>query len=282
MESSKKCMQQKLLDMIEYLDAFCRENQIEYYMICGSCLGAVRHQGFIPWDDDLDIGMTLENYNKFNDACRTKLDTTRFFWQTLETEPNYYLSFGKIRDIHTTLIDEYNKDIPMTYGVYIDVFPLVGVPEGKFARGMQKVNRALAMSANINIINNRFLYHISRAVIRLFGKKHVLSFCTKQATKYSCEDHEIWCSIFDGDNYDMSSTTRSIMGRPTYVPFENLMLPIPEHYDEYLKHLYGDYMQLPPPEKRKEHTPYIMDLEHSYEEYLALQKNETVHAAMYN
>ncbi|MGN1352069.1 MAG: phosphorylcholine transferase LicD [Clostridia bacterium] len=269
MENNKRNLQLKILEMVKYLDSFCKENQIEYYIIYGSCLGAVRHKGFIPWDDDFDVGMTLENYNKFISLCKTKLDTNKYFLQTLETEPNYNLSFAKLRDINTTLIEEGNKNIPITYGVYIDIFPIVGLPKGKLKRAILSINRAFALSANINVINNKFLYNIFRIILKIFGKKNILKYCSKQVKKYSCQDCEEWCSVFDRDGLKINSITKTIMGKPTYVPFEDIELPIPEKYDEYLKHIYGDYMKIPTPEQIKahEHTAYILDLEHSYEEY---------------
>ena len=269
MENNKRNLQLKILEMVKYLDSFCKENQIEYYIIYGSCLGAVRHKGFIPWDDDFDVGMTLENYNKFISLCKTKLDANKYFLQTLETEPNYYLSFAKLRDINTTLIEEGNKNIPITYGVYIDIFPIVGLPKGKLKRAILSINRAFALSANINVINNKFLYNIFRRILKIFGKKNILKYCSKQVKKYSCQDCEEWCSVFDRDGLKINSITKTIMGKPTYVPFEDIELPIPEKYDEYLKHIYGDYMKIPTPEQIKahEHTAYILDLEHSYEEY---------------
>lgn len=274
MENNKRNLQLKILEIVKYFDKFCKDNQIEYYIIYGSCIGAIRHQGFIPWDDDFDVGMTLENYNKFINLCKTKLDNNKYFLQTLDTEPNYYLSFAKLRDITTTLIEEGNKDIPITYGVYIDIFPIVGIPKGKIARNVQAINRAFALSANLNVINNKFLSNIFKIILKIFGKKNIIKYCTKQAIKYSCLTCENWCSIFDGDGLDINSTTKTIMGKPTYVPFEDTMLPVPENYDTYLRHIYGDYMKIPTQEqiKQKEHTAYILDLNHSYKEYLQLKK----------
>ena len=134
----KKKLQSKIFEMLKDIDKLCKENDIEYYLISGSALGAVRHKGFIPWDDDLDIGMTDENYFKFLKICEEKLDKDKYFVQTPKTEKNYYLSFAKIRDITTTLVEENNVDIDITYGVYIDVFPFVGVPNNKMNRNILK------------------------------------------------------------------------------------------------------------------------------------------------
>lgn len=273
MKDYKRNLQLKILDIVKEIDRICNLYSIEYYLIYGSALGAVRHQGFIPWDDDFDIRMTYENYNKFIKVCDKELNKNKFFLQTPDNEPNYYLSFMKLRDITTTLIEEGNKNKNITYGVYVDIFPIVGVPKQKLKRKILEINRAFALSANINVINSKILFLVFRIILKTFGKKNILKICTKNCVKYSCNDYEDWCSIFDGDGFVTNLTTKTIMGKPTRVQFEDIELPIPEKSDEYLKHIYGDYMKLPTKEqiKQKEHTPYIIDLEHSYEEYLKLK-----------
>lgn len=273
MKDYKRDLQLKILDIVKEIDKICNLYNIEYYLIYGSALGAVRHKGFIPWDDDFDIGMTYENYINFIKACDQNLNKEKYFLQTPDNEPNYYLSFMKLRDITTTLIEEGNKDKNITYGVYVDIFPIVGVPKQKLKRKILEINRAFALSANINVINNRFLFFIFKVILKLFGKKNILKICTKNCTKYSCNDYEDWCSVFDGDGFISNLTTKTIMGKPTRVQFEDIQLPIPEKSDEYLKHIYGDYMKLPTKKqiKQKEHTPYVIDLEHSYKEYLRLK-----------
>lgn len=272
----KRDLQLKVLEIAKYIDKICKKNNIDYYIIYGSALGAVRHTGFIPWDDDFDIGMTYENYQKFIDVCKKELDTKKYFLQTPETEKNYYLSFIKLRDITTTLVEEANKDKEITYGVYVDIFPLVGVPKNKIKRKLLEINRAFAISANTNIINNKYLYTIFKIILKIVGKKNILNICRKNCVKYSCNDYEDWCSIFDGDSIESNMTTKNIMGTPTRVPFEDTYLPIPEKYDEYLRNIYNNYMKIPSKKqiKEREHTPYILDLDHSYEEYLKLNKRK--------
>lgn len=274
MNDYKRKLQLKILEIVKVIDKICIDNNIEYYLIYGSVLRAVRHKGFIPWDDDFDIGMTYENYIKFQEVCDEQLDTKKYFLQRPENEPNYYLSFMKLRDINTTLIEVGNKDKDITYGVYVDIFPLVGVPKNRIKRKILEINRAFALSANINVINNKFLHFVFVIILKLVGKKNILKICRKECVKYSCNDYNDWCSIFDGDNFNLNLTTRDVMGKPTRVEFENIKLPIPEKSDLYLRHIYGDYMKIPSAEqiKAKEHTPYVLDLEHSYDEYLKLNK----------
>ena len=269
MENYKRNLQLKILEMVKDIDIICRENQIQYYLAYGSCLGTVRHQGFIPWDDDFDIMLKYEDYKKFIAVCKEKLDQKKYFVQTLETDPNYYLSFAKIRNIQTTLIEENNKFEKMVNGVYIDVFPLVAYPKGKLKQTIFKINRAFALSANRNVINNKFLYNIFKVILKIFGKQNILKYCTKQCVKYDCNKCEQLISVFDGDGIKVNLTTNEILGTPIDKDFEDIKLPIPQNYDKYLKNIYGDYMQLPSKEQIdfKTHTPYILDLEHSYEEY---------------
>ena len=265
-EDYKRDLQLKILEIAKYIDKICKDNNIDYYLIYGSCIGAVRHKGFIPWDDDMDIAMTYENYLKFVEVYNEKVDHSKYFLQMPENEPNYYLSFSKFRDITTTLIEEGNKDINITNGVYIDIFPLVGVPKSKLKRKILEINRAFALSANINIINNKFLYGVFKIILKVFGKKRILKYCSKKCIKYSCNDCDEWSSIFDGDGFDLGISPKDVYGHPTYVDFEDTKLPIPEKYDEYLTHIYGDYMKIPTKEEIdfKTHTPFFIDYNNHY------------------
>jgi len=273
-EGYKRELQLCMLDMIKDIDKICKENNIEYYIVYGSCLGAVRHKGFIPWDDDFDIAMTDDNYFKFLKICEEKLDKDKYYVQTSEKENNYYLSFSKIRNIKTTLIEEKNSDIDITYGVYIDVFPLVGVPNNKIKREILKINRAFMLSANINVINNRFLKLIFNIILKIFGKKRILKYTTKHCFKYKCSDCNRIVSIADGDGFEQNEMSKNVYGKPKYVQFEDTTLPIPENYDKYLTNIYGDYMQIPSKEqiKKGEHTPYFLDLNLPCKNYIPKKK----------
>lgn len=265
----KRKLQLRILDIVKDVDKICRENDIDYYILYGSALGAIRHQGFIPWDDDFDIGMTFDNYVKFLEICEKKLDKNKYYVQTPEKEKNYYLSFSKIRDIRTTLIEEGNENIDIVRSVYIDVFPLVGIPNNKIKERILKINRAFMLSANMNVINNKFLRCIFDIILKIFGRRKILKYTTKRCFKYNTNDCEYWCSIADGDGYIQNKIKREIYGKPKYVKFEDIMLPVPENADKYLKNIYGDYMKIPSEEqiKFREHTPYYLNFDLPYDEY---------------
>lgn len=265
----KRKLQLRILDIVKDVDKICRENDIDYYILYGSALGAIRHQGFIPWDDDFDIGMTFDNYVKFLEICEKKLDKNKYYVQTPEKEKNYYLSFSKIRDIRTTLIEEGNENIDIVSSVYIDVFPLVGIPNNKIKERILKINRAFMLSANMNVINNKFLRCIFDIILKIFGRRKILKYTTKRCFKYNTNDCEYWCSIADGDGYIQNKIKREIYGKPKYVKFEDIMLPVPENTDKYLKNIYGDYMKIPSEEqiKFREHTPYYLNFDLPYDEY---------------
>lgn len=273
-ENYKRDIQRTMLEMIKDIDKLCRENDIEYYIAYGSCLGAIRYKGFIPWDDDFDIMMTDEYYFKFLDICKKKLDKNKYYVQTPDKEENYYLSFSKIRNIQTTLIEENNSDIDIIYGVYIDVFPLVGVPENKLKRSILKINRAFMLSSNINVINKRLLSKTFNIILKIFGKENVLKYTTKQCFKYKCKNCSNVVSICDGDGFEINEIQKSILGKPKYVDFEDTKLPIPEDVNKYLTKIYGDYMRIPTKEeiKAKEHTPYFLDLNLPCSEYIRKKK----------
>ena len=265
----KRKLQLRILDIVKDVDKICRENDIDYYILYGSALGAIRHQGFIPWDDDFDIGMTFDNYVKFLEICEKKLDKNKYYVQTPEKEKNYYLSFSKIRDIRTTLIEEGNENIDIVRSVYIDVFPLVGIPNNKIKERILKINRAFMLSANMNVINNKFLRCIFDIILKIFGRRKILKYTTKRCFKYNTNDCEYWCSIADGDGYIQNKIKREIYGKPKYVKFEDIMLPVPENTDKYLKNIYGDYMKIPSEEQInfREHTPYYLNFDSPYDEY---------------
>ena len=273
----KRKLQLKILDIAKDIDKLCKDNNIEYYILYGSALGAVRHKGFIPWDDDFDIGMTYDNYIKFLELCEEKFDKEKYYVQTYDKEQDYYLSFSKIRDITTTLIEEGNKDIDIVRSVYVDVFPIVGAPNNKLKEKILKINRAFMLSANKNVINNKFLKVIFNIILKIFGRTKILKYTTKRCFKYDCNDCDYWVSIADGDGFEQNKMKKEIYGKPKYIDFEDTKLPVPAKADIYLKSIYGNYMEIPSKKqiKEREHTPYYLDFNLPYNEYSKKQGDKS-------
>ena len=167
------------------------------------------------------------------------------------------------------MINKSAKEVDMVNGVYIDIFPIVGYPNSKYKQKIFEINRAFVLSANRNVINNKCLSFLFRLILKLVGKKNIIKYCTKECIKYNCNECDKIISVFDGDGVDINITTNEILGNPKYVQFEDMKLPVPEKTDEYLTHIYGDYMKMPSVGDRnyKTHELYILDLNHSYEEY---------------
>ena len=124
------------LEMLVEVDRICRKCEIKYNIIAGTLLGAVRHGGYIPWDDDADVALLRPEYEKFRKACKTELDRSRFYFQDHRNTKGYRWGYGKLRRKHTLFLREYQEDMPYKQGVFIDIFPLDGVPDNYILRSL--------------------------------------------------------------------------------------------------------------------------------------------------
>ena len=129
-------IQQIETDVLCEVDRICQKHQIKYVLGFGTLIGAVRHQGFIPWDDDVDICMMRKDYERFKDICRTELNP-KYFYQSKDTDPEYYHLFDKIRVNGTVFKEDLIAEHDIHHGVYIDIFPMDYVPDNGFLRCLQ-------------------------------------------------------------------------------------------------------------------------------------------------
>lgn len=268
-------LQQKLLDILKWFHLFCEENNLKYYAIGGTMLGVVRHKGFIPWDDDIDVGMPREDYNKFIELTKNKQFDKYVVESIYDNNKDFFYPMVKIYDTTTTLIE--NTRYKIKRGLYIDVFPLDGVANTEketeifLSNIYRKLNFLLARTTGVRkgrkfyknffVILSRLIPNLFVDEIKLLKKINVI--CSKNSfyeTKYS--------GCIMGAYRYKEIMLQQVFGSPRKYKFENLEIYGVEKYNEYLTNLYGNYMQLPPLEKRVSHHDFILlDLSKSYLEY---------------
>lgn len=256
------------IDCVKEVQRICEECGIRWMLGYGSVLGAVRHKGFIPWDDDMDILMFEEDYKKFEEACKKKLDKERFFLQTYKTDVNYPYVSAKIRLNNTCSMPKEYKDIAMHWGICIDIFTIRYAPSRKRDRKRMeliwKINEMVMRSSltDIKSVANplkRFIKKIEqwyRTPKRIGSMIHMMEMLSKKTDK-----KEVW---IDGE---IRYFPAEIFEETLLLDFEGDKFPCPAKTHECLKISYGDYMKLPPEEERCGHGDIIVDLQKSYKEY---------------
>ena len=264
-------MQLTMLDILKYIDRFCRDNHIRYSLSGGTLLGAVRHDGFIPWDDDLDICMLRSEYDRFIELWKNS-EHGEYLIQTKESAPKYTQSFAKIRKDHTTF---YQKgEIPGDYhmGVFVDIFPIDRIPDGfikKFIFYWQVIRYQIYVREfippNTNFVVKgalKIVYSITSPEIRKTRRKKLLERITKNNS-----DTSLRLVGIDTLSTMKKSFSADLLDSYTKIKFEDERFPCFSNWNEYLTKFYGDYMTLPPKEQRTwYHHPVILDFEHNYEE----------------
>lgn len=265
-------LQSKLLDMFSWFHEFCEQNGLRYYMIGGTMLGAYRHGGFIPWDDDIDVGMPRTDYEKLEKLLCDGSEK-RFVLETPNTaSDDYYYAFSKLYDTSTTLVE--NTRYKLKRGIYIDIFPLDGIGDTRESaeKNYSKVYRLhnLLLTRVSGIRKGRKWYKNLAVTVAglvpnfvLNNKKLLLRF-VDLCKKYDLDECE-WGGNLVGAWRFKEIMPREILGEPTLYDFEGIRAYGPEKPDEYLTSLYGDWRKLPPVEKQVTHHDYIMcDLNSSY------------------
>ena len=248
-----KKLQNCILNIAQYVDGFCSDNNIEYYLMGGSALGAVRHKGFIPWDDDLDIFMTLDNYERFRDLFNKIGDKENYYLHELGAS-NGKLTYAKIRLNKSTLIEEVVSDMDLHHGVFIDIFILHNCPMTKFHRYWQYfwcrylVVKSLANRKNIR---GGLVRKIALLLFRIFPKRFLLDYSLNQIYKYRGTESDVYCHFLGRASLSKGVYKKKLFGTPKRVNFETIKLNVPCGVEQYLHDRFGDYMKIPSIEEIK-------------------------------
>lgn len=246
--------------------AICKEHHLTYFCCGGTAIGAVRHQGMIPWDDDVDVFMPRPDYDRFIQIASQQLPEGLEL-VTPYNKKDYHLFFAKLCDKHTTLQEE--QDVPCVYGLYIDIFPIDGAPDDiEDARAMIRLftktkHKLEAISTHVSFMSylsllkepkewGRFARKTIGFFLRKWYRRHLLKQLSDISYRYSYDSASL-VAVYCGSYGPKEVFPKAwLQGTKTFL-YEGMEVDLPTGYDEYLRQYYGDYMQLPPEEKRISH-----------------------------
>ena len=270
-----KYLQSQALEILLVVDKFCEENKLTYYLGEGTLLGAIRHQGFIPWDDDIDILMPREDYEKFLELGAKDLPEG-FELDSSETNPNHWTILSQVQMTQPSpYIKKRMEGIALNNGPAIDIFPIDYVSSDSSralairSRRIRALRRAMWIKSGVHnrdwykTIFRRLKYYYP---LKLFGKFKTLKQLRDQShalmTKTNSDSDSAYAIIFSSlYSPDRETFRREYFGEPIKALFEGYMLPVPREYEKVLSIIYGDYMELPPVKNRKTKHYYSFEPE---------------------
>ncbi len=257
-EETVKKIQKELLPLLYEIKRLCTKNNIPYFLCAGSALGAVRHKGFIPWDDDLDVGMLRSDYERFMEIADDEL-SEGFLLIAEERTPDYYVCHSKIFRNHTASVVRANSHLRIHHGFYLDIFPFDVIPENaeqqdefyweqknirSYYTSMKKRKQYTGRNPIKELIVNNKYY-----IRNLHSSKKICEKVHNIMSRYNCEDPRYIADLCAPYNKKLFYKYEDIF--PTVeMEFEGDTYPVPGNYNTYLKTMYGDYMKLPPKDKR--------------------------------
>ncbi len=261
-----KHLQKVQLKILKYFIEVCEENDIPYFVYGGTLLGTVRHKGFIPWDDDIDVILFREDYEKLNTILTNNIDEKFYFYNVFNNE-KYYRTWGQLTLKNTHFKEWWTEQVDLKQNIFIDVFILDNIPKNKFKRFIQKwksfiLNQASLYSL-IKFDNTSKFKKILQQIVYYFLKILPISpysiklKCVESFTKYEHDDCDEVCDFPAVCQMPVYYKTDWLPARKAQ--FEDIEVNIPNDYDKVLKRSYGDYMTLPPEGSRWRPAPEELD-----------------------
>lgn len=269
---SVRQVQDKILETMKYIDKLCRTNDIVYYIMGGTALGAVRHGGFIPWDDDLDIFMTPDQYEKFKSVFEAQ-NSQKFVLQEWRTTPRY-LEYAKVRMNGTTFIEEVFKDRKdMHHGIYVDIMILHKVPEYKLIQKLVYLESKFVTLYALSQRNWKPKTNGQAKVLKLLKFlpcKLMAKIAYRRIYRYDSRKKNFnYCYWITPAKFRNGLFDKSFFENPVDIPFEDTRLLGSAKIKEYLTYRYGDYMKVPSKEAQRAAVhAFVFDIQKDYTEYL--------------
>ncbi|MBQ9734551.1 MAG: LicD family protein [Clostridia bacterium] len=265
-------LQSKLVDVLGWFHDFCQKNGLKYYIIAGTLLGAVRHKGFIPWDDDIDVGMPRPEYERLRAMAKEKQDGRfRFEFPSLDNK-EYPYTYGKVYDTTTTFNEKLRKIVKR--GIYLDIFPIDGIGDDKETaiKNYKPIERRINLNSMISCaflkrrsLKKNLAIALGRVISPLFvSKRKLVKKIDDLCKSRDFESSKIVSNLLGGSGAK-GMMPKEYFGEPTPIQFESLTVYGLQQPEKYLSSMYGDYMTLPPEDKRVSlHDAVYCDLNKSY------------------
>ena len=265
------------IEIYREIAKICERHGLRYYAAYGTAIGAMRHKGFIPWDDDMDVCMPRKDYDAFVRYAETELPEKMGIEGIGYTE-GFVMPFVKIQNKRTVFVEVSDQDKRYRSGIYVDVFPMDAAPKTEELKRKQRrkcirIGRAMVLAeyahgklpegmnplARAAVQAGSFLAHCALKLCGQSAAKLNRAFY-REATRYETEDvteYVLMAYLAEETEY----TPAEWIFPTREVPFEDITVRVPKETDRYIRNMYGDYMQIPPPEKRHNHCPAILRFE---------------------
>lgn len=264
-------LQNKILEITCYIDKLCNENDIEYCLMGGSALGAKRHGGFIPWDDDLDVFMTPSNYEKFRSAFNRAGDKKLYYLQEWGLTDGM-VTISKVRMNNTTYIEESLKNWDIHHGIYVDIFILHTCPDNKLKQywqclwGKYVIMKGLAIRG---YSRRKGWLGVALKIMAHMPDRFLVRYGLRQVYKYRNQKSKYYCNFLGKAVYKNAIYKREYFEKTVYAPFETVQLRVPAGLHDFLTERFGDYMKPPSPERIKwEQHAEFWDTDKDFREYV--------------
>lgn len=255
------------LELLAEFDRVCAAHDLEYFALYGTALGAIRHGGFIPWDDDLDVGMLRSSFDRLTQVIDDGLGEGYFF-QTVTSDPEYGCLFGKLRRNGTRCVDRISYGSRQHGGVFIDVFPLDAKATRRWARFEQKAMRyvgfrLLYLKAGYHLpmrsgsVKARLAQFVVRGIVRVIPRRVIIALTMRHTRLARTDSPEQYVSLFGAYLYDRDTVDASWIQPLVHVPFEDTTIPVFADSEAYLTQIYGDYRQPPPLDQQIGHHELV-------------------------
>lgn len=257
-------LQLKCLDILVYFKEICDKYKLTFYLAGGTAIGAIRHKGFIPWDDDIDVFMPRPDYEKLTRLWNSVADTTKYSFCRSTKEHNYHHHAASIVDNNTTLIEERNKNSDIPQGIMIDIIPLDGCPKSKVKRSWQLYNAlkfAVFNPQRLPENKNKQIYYATKFILSVVNSKcirdKIWMNAEKKMTRYEFYSNSNITELIGELHGMVKAHPLDDFITTVDVDFEGYKMPLMKGYDPYLRSVFGDYMQLPSEEKRVPKTKLV-------------------------